>query len=71
MKNKNQHINSLIFAIGISGIDYFIKTNNGKLNSHFLGDINKLRIYYILLFLISFILCEIVYNKIRKINEGK
>lgn len=69
MKNKKQHINSLLFAIGVSGIDYIIKNNNGSFQKIFLNDITRICIYYVLLFVVTFSICEIVFEKILKFNN--
>lgn len=69
MKNKKQHINSLLFAIGVSGIDYIIKNNNGSFQKIFLNDTIRICIYYVLLFVVTFSICEIVFEKIKKFNN--
>jgi len=69
MKNLKQHFNSLIFAFAVSGIDLMIKKNNNTFLKYFENDINKAYIYYALLFIVTFVICEIVYNKIKKYNS--
>lgn len=71
MKNKKQHLNSFLFAVGVSGIDYMIKNSNGNFEKLFQGNISKAIIYYVLLFIVTFVLCEIVFEKIKKMNNRK
>ena len=71
MKNIRikQIANSLMFSIGVCGIDYLIKNGNGSLVKQFANNREKMTIYYSLLFIILFILCNLVYEKIRKYNS--
>ncbi|WP_101772811.1 hypothetical protein [Peptostreptococcus faecalis] len=62
---KKQIINSILFSLGVCGIDYIIK---GTQKSPMLNNDNELKIYYILLFIVLFILCNVVYEKIKKYN---
>lgn len=69
MKKYKQHTNSLMLAIAVSGIDFMIKQNNNTFMKHFENDMNKAWIYYVLLFIVTFVISEIVYNKIKKFNS--
>lgn len=71
MKNirVRQIINSLMFSVGVCGIDYMIKNSNGNLVKEFGNSFYKIKIYYNLLFIVLFIICNIVYEKIRKYNS--
>ena len=73
LKRKNigikQIANSLMFSIGVCGIDYLIKKGNGSLVKQFGHSTQKLTIYYILLFVILFVICNVVYEKIKKHNS--
>ena len=71
MKNIGikQIANSLMFSIGVCGIDYLIKKGNGSLVKQFGHSTQKLTIYYILLFVILFVICNVVYEKIKKHNS--
>ncbi|WP_177187388.1 hypothetical protein [Peptostreptococcus sp. D1] len=71
MRNKKQHLNSFLFAIGVTGIDYMIKSSNGNFEKLFQGEIGKAIVYYVLLFIVTFVLCEIVFEKINKMNNRK
>ncbi|WP_314117951.1 hypothetical protein [Peptostreptococcus stomatis] len=64
-----QIANSLMFSIGVCGIDYLIKSGNGNLVKQFGNNKGKMTIYYSLLFIVLFVLCNIVYEKIRKYNS--
>ena len=64
-----QIANSLMFSIGVCVIDYLIKNGNGSLVKQFANNREKMTIYYSLLFIILFILCNLVYEKIRKYNS--
>lgn len=64
-----QIANSLMFSIGVCGIDYLIKSGNGNLVKQFGHNRGKMTIYYSLLFIVLFVLCNIVYDKIRKYNS--
>ena len=58
-----QIANSLMFSIGL------IKNGNGSLVKQFANNREKMTIYYSLLFIILFIICNVVYEKIRKYNS--
>lgn len=71
MKLSKQKIKSLVFASCFTGIDYIIKYNNNSLTKYFSNNNTKMVVYYVVLFVVSFIIYEIVNKKMQKFNQGR
>ncbi|MDK8278185.1 hypothetical protein [Peptostreptococcus anaerobius] len=67
--DKNRVKNTLMFEVGVIGIDAWIKDNQGGIMDYFSGSITKAVIYYVILFIIVAVLYNLGLEKMRKYNK--
>ncbi len=70
MKNIDikQWVNSFVFSALICVIDFALKKNTGSFIKTFEGSPSKAILYYLMLFIVVFVICNIVYKKVKKIS---
>ena len=70
MKLDNTRIkNTLLFEIGVMGIDAWIKDSKGGFMNAFSGSMTKAVIYYVILFVLVAVLYNLGLEKMKKYNK--
>lgn len=67
--DKKRVKNTLLFEIGVIGIDIWIKDNQGGFMNYFSNNTSKAIIYYVILFIVVASLYNIGLEKMRKYNK--